>query len=138
MGRKRKHVDYRQLYKDHYHIDFGSDMVVHHIDFDRSNNSIGNLMLLPNDVHARYHMAYTKMIGLEKFCDLSKELQLVQSSDIIYCLNIMGGMRDVLAEVMPWVRMKECFDMMPDGMQMFVYDTRQVITKDSVRWDERG
>jgi hypothetical protein len=125
-------VDYRQLYKDHYGIEFGRDMVVHHIDFDRSNNSISNLLLLPNNVHSKYHMMYSRLFGLDGNNDLSKDLQLTNLSALIYYLNSFSGMSDALADVMPWMRMKECFDMMPRDVWEFAYNTRQVITKDSV------
>lgn len=50
-----KSVNYRKIYKDHYNIDFNSDYVIHHIDFDRNNNDISNLLLLPKTLHMRYH-----------------------------------------------------------------------------------
>ena len=62
-GRKRKKVDYRQLYKDYYGIDFGDEMVIHHIDFDRSNNSIDNLIMIPKDLHAKYHWNISALGG---------------------------------------------------------------------------
>ena len=48
--------NYRLKYKRYFGIDFGSEMVVHHIDFDRQNNDISNLLLLPKELHAKYHM----------------------------------------------------------------------------------
>lgn len=50
-----KGVNYRKIYKDHYNIDFNSEYVIHHIDFDRNNNDISNLLLLPKELHRRYH-----------------------------------------------------------------------------------
>lgn len=48
--------DYRQYYKDYYGIGFdGREFGVHHIDLDRENNDIKNLILLPKDLHKRYH-----------------------------------------------------------------------------------
>lgn len=132
MGRKRKHVDYRQLYKYYYGIEFGRDMVVHHIDFDRSNNSIGNLLLLPNEVHARYHMAYSRLFGLDRSVNLSEELRPVSMNNLIYYSYNLHGMEKALGDLMPWVRMKECFEIMPRDVWEFAYNTRQVITKDSV------
>ena len=48
-------MDYRKAYKEHYCIDFGSSMVVHHIDGDRRNNDISNLLLMPRDIHFDWH-----------------------------------------------------------------------------------
>ena len=47
--------DYRKKYKRYYGIDFSSDYAIHHLDFDRSNNDISNLLLLPKKLHAKYH-----------------------------------------------------------------------------------
>lgn len=49
-------VDYRRAYKRYFNIEFGSEYVVHHIDFDRENNDISNLLLLPRELHSKYHM----------------------------------------------------------------------------------
>ena len=51
MGDKK----YRDLYKKYYNIDFDSSYEIHHIDFDRNNNDISNLLLLPKDLHSKYH-----------------------------------------------------------------------------------
>ena len=54
MGKKTQ-FDYRQFYKDYYNIDFGDEFEIHHIDKDRSNNDISNLILLPNELHELFH-----------------------------------------------------------------------------------
>lgn len=46
---------YRSLYKKYYGIEFGKDFDVHHIDFNRENNNIDNLILLPKELHSKYH-----------------------------------------------------------------------------------
>lgn len=48
--------DYREKYKRYYGIDFGKEYAVHHIDFDRTNNDISNLLLLPSELHSKYHL----------------------------------------------------------------------------------
>lgn len=48
--------DYRQYYKDYYSIEFdGRKFEVHHIDKNRSNNDISNLILLPTSLHKLFH-----------------------------------------------------------------------------------
>lgn len=54
-------VNYRQLFKDHYRIEFSKDYVVHHRDFDRGNNDICNLMVMPRRLHAKYHYCLNAM-----------------------------------------------------------------------------
>lgn len=53
--------DYRKKYKRYYGIDFSRNYVVHHIDFDRSNNDISNLLLLPRGLHSKYHFCLSTM-----------------------------------------------------------------------------
>lgn len=50
-------MDYRKQFKEYYHIDFDSSWEIHHIDLNHDNNKLGNLMLLPKEVHRRYHSA---------------------------------------------------------------------------------
>ena len=47
--------NYREFYKRYYDIEFGRDYAVHHIDSDRDNNEIENLVLLPTRLHAQHH-----------------------------------------------------------------------------------
>lgn len=55
--------DYRKKYKRFYDIDFDRDFAIHHIDFDRNNNEIENLLLLPRGLHNKYHSS------LSAICD---------------------------------------------------------------------
>lgn len=47
--------DYRKKFKRYYDIDFSNQYVIHHIDLNHSNNDISNLMILPKELHNRYH-----------------------------------------------------------------------------------
>ncbi len=50
-------MNYRKYFKEYYGIDFSKEYEVHHIDLNRENNDIRNLMLLPKTLHRKYHMA---------------------------------------------------------------------------------
>ena len=54
---------YRLKYKRYYGIEFDSNYVVHHIDFDRNNNDISNLLLMPKDLHQDYHIMLQRLCG---------------------------------------------------------------------------
>ena len=56
MKDTNKLKDYREKYKRFYNIEFGAEYVIHHIDLDRTNNDISNLLLLPRELHAKYHL----------------------------------------------------------------------------------
>lgn len=47
--------NYKKKYKDFFHIEFGKEFDIHHIDGNRENNDISNLLLLPKKLHLSYH-----------------------------------------------------------------------------------
>lgn len=51
--------NYRTKYKRYYGIEFGREYAVHHIDGNRENNDISNLVLLPTKLHSQYHFLKT-------------------------------------------------------------------------------
>jgi hypothetical protein len=58
-------MDYRKLYKEFYEIEFPTSMEVHHINGDREDNSIHNLLLLPKDTHNKMHYCNGLMDGID-------------------------------------------------------------------------
>ena len=109
MGRKRKHFDYRQYYKDYYGIEFGNEMVVHHIDFDRSNNNIDNLIMIPRELHAKYHW-YVSALGGGGNGVINGNMRINGSS----CCNApyLRGLAHALDELSNWTSTKHSMDMM--------------------------
>ena len=57
--------DYLSKYKAYYGIEFDSSFVIHHIDFDHSNNDIDNLILLPRKLHSHYHAIVSALQDFE-------------------------------------------------------------------------
>ena len=47
--------DYRKKYKRYYGIEFDRSYAIHHIDGNHENNDMRNLLLLPTELHSRYH-----------------------------------------------------------------------------------
>lgn len=109
MGRKRKHFDYRQYYKDYYGIEFDDNMVVHHIDFDRTNNNIDNLLLLPKEVHAKYHW-YVSSLGGTGTGIINGDARI--TGNLCCQASDFRGLADALDEIMDWARTKHNMDMM--------------------------
>lgn len=52
---KTTKFNYRKFYKEITRHDIPKDFDIHHIDFDRSNNVIENLVAIPRIVHQEYH-----------------------------------------------------------------------------------
>lgn len=63
-------MHYRKKIEQAYNIKLNSDFVVHHIDFNRNNNELDNLMILPKKLHQQYHFitgCLTKNKSLETY-----------------------------------------------------------------------
>ena len=98
--------DYREKYKRFYDIDFGKDYVVHHIDLDRTNNDISNLLLLPKELHAKYHLILTA-ITEDKKQDGIVDLRL--SNYLITDRNpkILALLPETNEECSKWIKWKQ-------------------------------
>ena len=46
---------HRLIYADHYDIVLGSDVIIHHLDGNKTNNDISNLITMTNSEHIRQH-----------------------------------------------------------------------------------
>ena len=108
MGRKRKQVDYRQLYKDYYGIDFDDSMVVHHIDFNRHNNNMYNLLLMPKELHAKYHW-HISSLGGTGTGNIDSDMRINGNT---YRISSLRGLADALEETLDWIRSKNSMEMM--------------------------
>ena len=106
---KIKKTDYRKIYKLHYNIDFPNDYVVHHVDEDRENNDINNLLLLPLELHSKYH-TYKQQYELyakKGICfELSYGGELLRNMQFSY----LDELRKVISEIQEWIRYKQLAD----------------------------
>lgn len=106
---------YRDIYKKHYGIDFSNEYVVHHIDFDRTNNEISNLLLLPKKLHSKYHMCMncfeTAGFSGYKTVDLSLNPHTLKS----YNVTILNNLIECINECKKWCDYKLYLDgLMPN------------------------
>lgn len=49
-------MNYRKIYEQHYGITIPDDFEIHHINKDRTDNRIENLLLLPSRIHQSFHI----------------------------------------------------------------------------------
>ena len=104
---------YREYYKSYYNIDFGADIVIHHIDFDRDNNDIKNLLAMPRALHSKYHECLNQ---LENSGAEIKDIKLSDRSCVTYHdLYYIEQYIDVVKEVLIWVNKKEIMDLKKEG-----------------------
>ena len=103
-------TDYKKVYEKALGIKWDRSMYnVHHIDQDRSNNDISNLLLLPSDLHHRFHLA---LYGINEVKDM-KMIDFVRTcmrrfhTNEGLCINDAMSVFFYLDDIMFWVMMKE-------------------------------
>ena len=93
-------MNYRRLYEKHYGIKIPPEYDVHHIDFNRENNSISNLIVLPKSLHHKLHwVRNTACFTLDRFFDfqgIDKEI------DMKYERGCILAALDVYDELQIW------------------------------------
>ena len=92
--------NYRQYYKEYYGIDFGKDMDVHHLDFNRDNNSIDNLLLIPKEVHNKFHLCSNLASTIKDYC--SPQNLILKSSGSSYEVQMIKNYFDAIEEMEKW------------------------------------
>ena len=99
---------YRDIYKTLYCVDV-DDYDVHHIDHDRSNNDIENLLPVPPYLHKEYHVKYLKAerIGFE----FPKKMFSNNVCKDSYDFDIITDYLQVLSECSRYMDMKIIADM---------------------------
>ena len=92
------YVDYREFYKGFFDIEFGNEYHIHHIDGNRKNNHIDNLLLLPAKLHNRYHF--------QKQIIESQPLPTVITGNAaqnqFYYMSCLDGFLETLKECNKW------------------------------------
>lgn len=96
--------DYRLKYKRYYGIDFDKDFDVHHIDGDRNNNDINNLLVLPSKLHHQLHAHYNGLVL--SFLDGFNLKNVVRLNN--YALNDFTKLAEIAEEVAKWYKWKQC------------------------------
>lgn len=120
MGKK---IDYRKIYKNHYNIEFGKEYVVHHIDENRDNNEISNLLLLPLELHSKYHTCknYFGNVAKNGICfDLTDSGRMLRDMQ----LSELEKLLEVIKSIQEWVQYKFLADNCNEIYPMF--DRKQV------------
>lgn len=107
--------NYRKYYKKYYGIEFGKEYEIHHIDLNRNNNNIDNLVLLPKELHARYHF-YLNNLAIyrtdEKYkLEIDFRVHGNNACNLSYTHNIIKGLIETLNECSKWYDYKFNLDL---------------------------
>jgi len=87
---KRKYVE---DYEKYYGIKIPDGFIIHHIDGNRKNNDINNLLMLPSKLHSKYHF-YLNSLTIESF-DLDMKL--------MHNIYVIDGLANTINECRRWV-----------------------------------
>ena len=114
--------DYRAIYKEFYDIEFDSSFVIHHIDFDRTNNDIDNLILLPRGLHSKYHQVIREIQGTSKSENPLIDLKI--TTDMFYRRFAYEDLAEVVTKIGDWVCFRNLRYKMLDGYKMKLAEGR--------------
>jgi hypothetical protein len=103
-------TDYRRIYEKAFGITWDRKLYeVHHIDQNRQNNDISNLLLLPKELHQRLHY---RLYSIELIKDMTlieviRTLASKAQSTVSMCYYDLSRVIDYMDEVSFWVMLKE-------------------------------
>lgn len=102
-------MNYRKLYEKHYGIKIPPEYDIHHIDGNRGNNAIDNLVLLPKHTHATLHLI-CNVFG----CGIDGKM-LMKIAMNPHQINWYGTYFKLFADILPdlirWITTKDWEDM---------------------------
>ena len=110
--------NYREKYKRYYGIEFDRKFVVHHIDENRENNDINNLLLLPLKLHSKYH-TYKDMFKMIAKDGLCLDLTYSGSTMLRMQLAYLDDFVEAWSEIQKWIEYKYRADMGYEVYPMF-------------------
>lgn len=100
--------NYREKYKRYFNINFDQRYVIHHIDLDRTNNDISNLLLLPRELHEKYHLILNALsVCPEKpKADGFLDVRLSNIEMTNYSFVLFEMLPEVIKECQKWLALK--------------------------------
>ncbi len=98
--------NYRKLYAEYYGISINDGYHIHHINRNRNDNRIENLILLPCEVHSKLHWCIDNNIesGI-------KDMLKMNPHRIGFCSGIVKTFNDILPDLQYWTTAKEMEDL---------------------------
>lgn len=92
--------NYRQYYKEYYGIEFGKEFSVHHIDMNRDNNDISNLLLIPKELHHRLHFTFN--VYMESCKEYDNIASFSSPNFSVFSVSCAKKYFETLMEVRDW------------------------------------
>ena len=125
-------TDYKKLYAQTYGITWDADLEIHHIDRNRKNNDISNLILLPGYLHHELHNCLNEAVFLSVQGTtgdiIERMMARVFNYGNSYDQRVFLRLSYVLSECRRWGLLKSVSYKYPDGSPI------GHITKDTMKW----
>ena len=74
--------NYRKIYEKKCNIKIPEGYEIHHIDMHRENNDIFNLVMLPKELHNKYH-TYLQQLQFSRYEIVTKVQSIIDSGGLI-------------------------------------------------------
>lgn len=88
-------MNYRKFYEEQTNLKLPKDFDVHHIDHNRENNNIENLIAIPKKIHQKYHWLFNQIYGF----NISEIVIHVNPHSYYYHLNNLNKYCKVVEEI---------------------------------------
>ena len=125
-------TDYKKLYAQTYGITWDADLEIHHIDRNRQNNDISNLILLPGYLHHELHICLNEAVFMSEQGTagdvIERMMARVFNYGDTYDQRVFLRLSYVLSECKRWGFLKSVSYKYPDGSPI------GHITKDTMKW----
>ena len=125
-------TDYKKLYAQTYGITWDADLEIHHIDRNRQNNDISNLILLPGYLHHELHICLNEAVFMSEQGTAGDVIERMMAKVFnygdSYDQRVFLRLSYVLSECKRWGLLKSVSYKYPDGSPI------GHITKDTMKW----
>lgn len=103
MSKRARTKAHRKIYESWYGVKIPNGFDVHHIDFNRDNNDPQNLLMLPSELHHRYHQSVLAMFGGEDACVIRPQATPAYRHQLEFLLPFASA----LDECAEWILRRE-------------------------------
>ena len=113
-------MNYRRLYQKHYGIIIPASFDIHHIDRNRENNDIKNLLLLPAKTHHILH--FCGGIIEQAIISGKTPFSLKNPNELGFMVGYIRAYADIFEDLYFWSSTKMFEDMRLGGFGEYSYD----------------
>lgn len=114
-------MNYRNIYLNETRVDIPKDFEVHHLDLNRDNNDIDNLVALPKDLHTLFHARLNDVLVLspKDFKSFIMPISPSGHDGFDLFMEYLQKFEEVRSEVVRWIFFRDyLLNRMPNVLEM--------------------